>query len=109
MRADVARVTSYDLDKVDVSVDSRAPGMLVLTDAYAPGWRASVDGRPAALARADAVFRAVPLPAGAHRVSFTYEPDAFALGSRISVAALALWGVLLTLALLGLRRPSARG
>ncbi len=109
VRADVARVTSYDLDKVDVSVDSRAPGMLVLTDAYAPGWRASVDGRPAALARADAVFRAVPLPAGTHRVSFTYEPDAFALGSRISVAALALWGVLLTLALLGLRRPSARG
>jgi len=94
-----AVVTSYGLNDVDVAVQGSAPGMLVLGDTYAPGWRARVDGRPATLARADAVFRAVPVPAGAHRVSFTYQPRAFTIGARVSLSALALWGALLVLAL----------
>ena len=96
---DEARVTSYDLNRVDVSVRSATSGVLVLSDAYAPGWRARVDGVPAVLARADAVFRAVPIPVGTHRVSFTYEPDTFAAGVRISIGALTLWLVLLLRAL----------
>jgi len=94
-----AVVTSYGLNDVDVAVQGSTSGVLVLGDTYAPGWRARVDGRPATLARADAVFRAVPVPAGAHRVSFTYQPRAFTVGARISLIALALWGALLALAL----------
>ncbi len=92
-------VTYYGLNDVDVTVRDSAPGVLVLGDTYAPGWRARIDGRPATLARTDAVFRAVPVPAGTHRVSFTYEPRAFTVGVRISLIALALWGMLLALAL----------
>ena len=97
--ASSAVVTYYGLNDVDVTVQGSAPGVLVLGDTYASGWRARVDGRPATLARADAVFRAVPVPAGTHRVSFTYEPRAFTVGARVSLSALALWGALLVLAL----------
>jgi len=43
--------------------------------------------------------RAVPVPAGMHRVNFTYEPVTFTIGARLSLGALALWGALLLLAM----------
>jgi hypothetical protein len=49
-------------------------GFLVVSDALAPGWTASLDGRPAALLRVDMAFRAVPVPAGTHRVEMRYDP-----------------------------------
>ena len=60
-------------------------GYLVLTDAYYPGWIATVDGQPAHIERADILFRAVKVPAGQHRVEFRYQPQSFAIGAVISI------------------------
>jgi hypothetical protein len=57
-----------------VVLRASGPGWLVLSDTYAPGWRAEVDGRPAKLFPADVAFRLVPLPAGEHEVAFRYDP-----------------------------------
>lgn len=65
--------------------------MLVLRDSYADGWNVSVDGRPAAILRADGIFRAVRLSAGIHRVEFSYEPPGFRIGIGLtSLTALGL-------------------
>ncbi len=48
--------------------------VLVLADAWDPGWRASVDGAPTTVMRADSAFRAIVLPAGKHEVVFSYWP-----------------------------------
>ena len=69
--------------------------MLVLTDAYAPGWTAEVDGNPAEIYRADAMFRAVGLRGGEKEVVFSYRPPRFTEG----LVCFAL-GLLATLALL---------
>jgi hypothetical protein len=77
-----------------VSIAATAPdggGMLVLRDSYADGWNVSVDGRPAAILRADGIFRAVRLSAGIHRVEFSYEPPGFRIGIGLtSLTALGL-------------------
>jgi uncharacterized membrane protein YfhO len=41
---------------------------------HARGWRATVDGEPARLLRADGRHRAVAIPPGRHTVRLKYEP-----------------------------------
>mgnify|MGYP000975380760 CR=1 FL=1 len=77
-------------ERVDVRVEVAEPSVLVLADAWYPGWEVEVDGRAARLLRANAAFRAVVLPAGARSVSFLYRPLSFRLGAALSLAALAV-------------------
>ncbi len=53
---------------------------LVLTDSWAPGWEAEVDGADRPIHRAQGAFRAVRVPAGAHEVVFTYRPRSVKAG-----------------------------
>jgi hypothetical protein len=87
------RRLSPTLVEVDAAAD--APGILVLADAYFPGWAASVDGRPAAILRANFVTRGVELAPGPHVVRFEYRPPSVRLGFAASLGALVLVGVLL--------------
>ncbi|RME24911.1 MAG: hypothetical protein D6798_10125, partial [Deltaproteobacteria bacterium] len=85
-------------DRVRIAVDPPAPALLVLADAWAPGWQVEVDGAPAALLRVAGVFRGVVVRPGDREVRFTYAPAGWRVGLR-----LALGGVVVT-ALLGWRR-----
>ncbi len=49
-------------------------GFLVLSDSFAPGWRAGIDGRAATIFPADVAFRMVVVPPGSHEVVFDYSP-----------------------------------
>lgn len=64
--------------------------MLVLSDAYYPGWTAAVDGEPAEVFPAYTVFRAVVVPAGRHTVTFAYFPGTLRAGLAVSVVTLVL-------------------
>ncbi|MHB9091922.1 MAG: YfhO family protein, partial [Chloroflexota bacterium] len=75
-----AAVSAYRANEVVVTVDSPANGLLVLADSYFPGWKADVDGESVEILRADANFRAVPVPAGQHEVVFKYRPNSLIAG-----------------------------
>jgi uncharacterized membrane protein YfhO len=83
-----AEITSYEPTRVVVRVNASHQGHLVLTDTFYPGWRATVDGRPTAIARANFLFRAVPIGAGVHEIVFTYEPRSFTVGATLGVLGL---------------------
>jgi hypothetical protein len=87
---DRVSIVSYQPEKVEVQAHLGAPGYLVLTDGYYPGWRADVDGKPAKIERADYYFRAVYLEEGEHTIEFVYDPLSFKVGAAISLASLAL-------------------
>ncbi len=91
-----------DPEEVVVQATLPASGYVVLSDNYAVGWVASVDGQPTPLVRANVVFRAVAVPAGRHTVRFAYQPPRFygsavlsglAAGSILLLLGLDLWGV----------------
>jgi hypothetical protein len=85
----IARIAEEEPERVAAEVNTDAAGILVLTDLAYPGWKASVDGKPAHLLTADGLFRAVAVPAGSHRVVFRYRPLSFYGGVAVSLAALA--------------------
>ena len=64
------------------------PSYLVLDDFYQRGWSARVDGQPARVFIANALFRAVPLGPGAHTVDFRFEPQSILAGAALSLLAL---------------------
>lgn len=68
------RLVHFDRDEVIVAVDAPAPGILVVNEAWAPGWEADVDGRATPVFRANYHLRAVAVPAGASVVRLRYAP-----------------------------------
>lgn len=88
-----ARIAVYEPERVVIDTELDSDGYLVLTDAWDPGWVALVDGLPAPIVRADVIFRAVLLNAGAHRVEFLYRPRAFYGGLLLSGIGVALLGI----------------
>jgi hypothetical protein len=94
-----------DETTTSVAVRATAPeggGYLVLLDSYDPHWVAEVDGRPAHVLRANGLFRAVRIAAGAHTVRFAYRPRPLYYGLAITGLALVV------LAGLGMRREVPR-
>ncbi len=83
----IARIAEESAERVVAGVSSDTAGILVLTDLAYPGWKATLDGRPAELLTADGLFRAVAVPAGDHEVEFRYRPLSFFAGAAISVGA----------------------
>lgn len=89
-------VERFTANHVTVRVTAAQGGILLLADAWYPGWKVQVDGRHAPLYRADHMLRATEVPAGAHVVEFRFAPTAFYAGALISgVTLITCLGVLL--------------
>jgi uncharacterized membrane protein YfhO len=105
-----ARVVSYAPERVVVEVEADRPGNVVLTDAFYPGWQATVDGSEVPILRAEPYFRAVPVEAGRHRVEFAYRPLSLRLGSALSGLSMLVGLVVLALGgMRGRRKERKRG
>jgi hypothetical protein len=74
--------TDYGSNRVEVIANG--PGTLTLSEIAYPGWRAAVDGSPAAM-RVDpqGLFRTLTLEEGEHKVVFEFRPSSV------------LWGLIL--------------
>jgi hypothetical protein len=79
-------------EEVALLVRADRPALLVLNDAWAPGWRAEVDGRPAPILRANYLVRGVWIEAGEHRVEFRHATPGLRAGWAILAAGLAALG-----------------
>ncbi len=98
------RIARYEPERVVLETRGPRAALVVLTDAWFPGWEALVDGEPAPLLRANAAFRGVPVSAGPHTVEMRYRPKSLHRGLL-----LALLGVLGCGALLAAGRAGGRG
>jgi hypothetical protein len=83
-----ASIIDYAPNKVVITASLQEEGLLVLTDCYYPGWRATVDGKENKILRADYLFRAVRLPAGDHTICFEYKPMSFYVPLALSLLTL---------------------
>jgi Bacterial membrane protein YfhO len=80
-----ARLVTYEPERVVAMASAARPSLLVLTDSFYPGWKATVDGRSTPIERVDYLLRGLPIPPGTHRVEFRYEPASYRAGWIISL------------------------
>ncbi len=80
-----ARIISYSNNGMWIEATTSAPGYLVMSEVYYPGWQAQVDGTPAHIFRANYAFRAVYLPEGEHKVRLYFQPQTWRIGLGLSV------------------------
>ncbi len=89
-------IETYAPEEVRVQVKTRTAALLVVLDAFEDGWQASLEsGEALPIRRANALVRAVTVPAGTHLVTFTYRTPLLVLGAWLSLAgALACAGLI---------------
>ncbi len=85
-----ARVADFRPDRVRLSAETSAPGFVVLLDTYDRGWRATVDGRPAEVLRANLTFRAIRVAAGQHSIEMVYRQPGMVPGLAAGALSLSL-------------------
>ncbi len=91
-------LTKYSPDELQYRYNAAQAGLVVFSEIYyADGWEAFIDGKPVPHLRADYVLRALPVPAGAHVITFKFAPRSYVVGNGVSLGA----SVLLVLVLLG--------
>jgi len=90
-RAGTAVIERYEPEEVRVRVETPQPAVLILLDAFDQGWTATIEsGLELPIMRANALVRAVVVPAGDHTVTFRYETPLLRVGTAASFAGMLL-------------------
>ncbi len=89
-RQESARVVvqQFRPSEIVLQVETPAPAMVAVSQAWYHNWKASVDGRDVPLWRANEAFQAVEAPAGRHQITLAYRDLAFRWGAGLSILAL---------------------
>jgi hypothetical protein len=89
------RFDAFGLNEIQLHVGTPADAYLVLSEVWYPGWRATVDGVPSPVLRANYAFRALRLEPGQHQVRLIFAPRLWTIGLAISgltLLILVAWG-----------------
>jgi hypothetical protein len=89
--------------RMAATVTSSGGGFLVFSENFYRGWRADVDGVSAEIHPTDYALQGIELPAGTHRVTFSFRPLTMYIGGLFSSVAVVIVGFLVS----GWRRTHA--
>jgi hypothetical protein len=103
---ETVKITAYEPQRVELDATLQRPGVVVLSDIFYPGWHLTIDGVEATIYQVNLMMRGALVLAGKHHLVYTYRPDSFYKGRWVSVAGLAVLGLL---AVWVRRHPLARG
>lgn len=70
----------HDWNRIWLDVTADQPALVMLNEAWYPGWKATVDGTPQEILKADGVFQGLWVESGNHKIELTYDPPLFKLG-----------------------------
>ena len=80
----LVKLTSYLSDRLTYDISSTNGGVVVFSEVYYPGWKATVDGRPAELGRVNYLLRAVNVAPGKHTVELTFHPKSVTVTETVA-------------------------
>jgi hypothetical protein len=80
------RITRYGRSMLSAEVDAPDTGIVVIAEAYYPGWRARVDGKEVPIVPVNVLFRGVVVGPGHHLIDMEYPATAYCALAPVSVA-----------------------
>lgn len=86
----VSRADFSHPNRLEIELEVTVPSLLVVTDAWHPGWEAEDNGSPAAIHKVNHLHRGVWLAAGRHLVSMEFRPWAVTVGRWFVLAGAAV-------------------
>lgn len=87
-------LNSYAPNALSYTVNSDKGGVVVFSEVYYPGWKATIDGKEASLGRVNYILRALNVSAGKHEVKLVFDPTSVHTTETIAYIA---FGVLVLL------------
>lgn len=81
---DQVTIATYEADQIALTATMASDGLVMLSEVYDPGWKATVDGKSVPIYEADGLLRAIPVPAGTHTIELSYAPSSIRNGIVLS-------------------------
>lgn len=91
-----ATLTTFKPNVLTYKTNNTHDGFLVFSEMYyGNGWQVTLDGNDVPHYRVNYALRGMPVPAGSHTITFTFDPDVVKTGSSIALASSILLGLLI--------------
>jgi uncharacterized membrane protein YfhO len=78
-------ITKDDNESIEIQAAADQDAILLLSDTYYPGWKATIDGKKTAIFPANIMYRAIKFPKGKHVVRFYYDSSYVRWGIILSI------------------------
>jgi hypothetical protein len=101
--SDTIYLTSYKPNLLTYKTELSSDRVAVFSEIYYPkGWQAYIDDVPADHFRTDYVLRGMVVPSGSHAITFSFEPQSYKTGNKVSlISSLILLALLIYAAITG--------
>ena len=83
-------ITAYQPNELKYHARSEQGGVIVFSEIFYPGWKATVDGKEVPLARVNYVLRAMHVDAGEHDIVLSFFPESVNTTETIAYVAMAV-------------------
>lgn len=84
---DTIYLVSYQPNELIYRYSANSEKLAVFSEIYYPaGWKCFIDGKETPYMRANYVLRAMTAPAGDHEIRFSFEPQSYITGNKVSLA-----------------------
>ena len=84
---DTINLISYQPNELIYKYSAGTEKLIVFSEIYYPaGWKCYVDGNEKSYLRANYVLRAMTAPAGDHEIKFSFKPESYITGNKVSLA-----------------------
>jgi hypothetical protein len=88
--AGTCALDSYANNRLQATCQVQRPALAVFVEQYDKGWRATLDGQPAPIARANLIMRAVAVGPGEHRITMEFGTPGLRAGALLTLLSLVL-------------------
>lgn len=88
--AGTVKIDAYSPRRITLSADAKTPAVLLLNDHFDPNWKATVDGKPVEILKANHLMRGIALAPGAHKIEFALKPNSTPLYVTLAAQGLGL-------------------